>query len=205
MSVHALRAVAARFERDGHEVVPPFSLELLAGERVQLRMPNARAASVAARMAGGVVKATRGTLFIGDFDPRIQPVQAKRLVGFVPRGGGFGGSRRLPWISRSPHNIADGRERCEVVDFHAALYEVEREVARRRVRAVLSAVGVRDDAGFALALALIRPVVLLVLDEPSASLEQYVAEVVAPHTAVLTTIDGSAAKALGTPLAEAMR
>jgi ABC-type multidrug transport system ATPase subunit len=205
MSVHALRAVGARFERDGDEVVPPFSLELLAGERTQLRMPNARAASVSARMAAGVVKATCGTLFIGDFDPRIQPVQAKRLVGFVPRGGKFGGSGRLPWISRSSPGAGAARDRCEIVDFHAALYEVEREVARRRVRAVISTIGAHDDAGFALALALIRPIVLLVLDEPSERLERYIAEVVAPHTAVLTTIDASTVTPLGTSLAEATR
>lgn len=203
MSVPALRAVEVRFERDGHEVVPPFSLELLAGERAQLPMPNMRAASVAARMAAGVVKATCGTLFIGDFDPRIQPVQAKRLVGFVPRGGTFGGSARLPWISRPRFGAAAARDRCEIVDFHAALYEVEREVARRRVRAVIATIGALDDAGFALALALIRPIVLLVLDEPS--LERYVAEVVAPHTAVLTTIDASTVTPPATSLAGATR
>jgi hypothetical protein len=204
MSVHALRAVDARFERDGDAIVPPFSLELLAGERASLRLPDARAASVAARMAAGVVKATCGTLFIGDFDPRIQPVQAKRLVGFVPRGGAFGGSGRLPWISRAGPGAA-ARDRCEVVDFHAALYEVDREDARRRVRAVLSLIDEDDGAGFALALALIRPIALLVVDEPSARFERYVADVVAPDTAVLTTTGASTVASFATSLAGAAR
>lgn len=204
MSVHVLRASEARFERDGHAFVPPFTLELLAGDRAQLVMPTMLAASVAARMTAGLVKATCGTLFIGDFDPRIQPVQAKRLVGYVPKGGWFGGNGRLPWIFSRPASNAEGARR-DAVDFNAALHEVERGEARRRVSATLAALGGDDDDAFAVALALIRPVALLVVDQPAALLALRIADAVPRRTAVLETVSAAGAASVPAPLAEAAR
>jgi hypothetical protein len=177
-------------------------LELASGERALLRMPDIRAASTAALLAAGVVKATRGTLYIGDFDPRIQPVQAKRLVGFVPRAGSFGGSARLQWIS----TVGERSEnRLAIVDFHSALHEVGRDDARRRVADVLAAVERDDESAFALALALIRPIALLVVDQPPAHLERCIADVVPACTAVLATAAAPAETSLAAPLAEAAR
>src|SRR5580698_3134304 len=120
--VRVLHAVDAAFARGGDPLVPPFSIELSPGERAGLLMPTDRAAAIGARMAAGIVKATGGTLFIGDFDPRLQPVQAKRAVGDVPWAGRCGEGPREPLFTPSLG---------EVVDLHAALYEVPRDVARR--------------------------------------------------------------------------
>ncbi len=177
--VRALRAVDAGFQRRHEVLVPPFSIELAAGDRATLAMTTGPAASIAARMAAGIVKATTGTLFIGDFDPRIQPVQAKRTIGFVPRSGRFGGD-----APRAPLSAACVRE---IVDLHAALYEVEQAAARRAAFGVLSAFSAVDDATLALALALIRPIALLVLDRPEPALAARLEDVVPQHTAVVST------------------
>jgi hypothetical protein len=177
--VRVLHAVDAAFARGGDALVPPFSLELSPGERGGLRMPTERAAAIGARMAAGIVKATGGTLFIGDFDPRLQPVQAKRAVGFVPWGGRFGDGPREPLFTPSLR---------EVVDLHAALYEVPRGAARERAFAVLESFDDVGDEALALALALIRPVALLVLDRPSAGLRARLDAVVPPGTAILETV-----------------
>jgi hypothetical protein len=190
--VRVLHAVDAAFARGGDSLVPPFSIELRPGERGALRMPTERAAAIGARMAAGIVKATGGTLFIGDFDPRIQPVQAKRAVGFVPWAGRFGEGPREPLFAPGPR---------EVVDLHAALYEVPRDAARRSASAVLAAFDDAGDEALALALALIRPVALLVLDRPSAGLRARLAAVVPPGTAILETARASPVPTAAPPLA----
>jgi ABC-type multidrug transport system ATPase subunit len=168
--------VNATFARDDTVLVAPFSIELDAGERRTLTFADARAASIGARMAAGIVKPTSGKLLICDFDPRIQPVQAKRLAGYVPYNGDFG------W---DPVR-AGGRP--DEIDLRAALFEVPRADARRRVKATLEALGASGDFAFAVALALIRDVALLVLDRPPPALEARVAEIVAAKVAVLSTL-----------------
>jgi ABC-type Na+ transport system ATPase subunit NatA len=145
-----LRVADAAFERDGVQLVPPFSVELATGERAMLGFADARAAKIAARMTAGIVKPTSGTVLIGDFDPRVQPVQAKRLTGFVPALG----------------DPAMPRCRDGGLGVHAALFEVPLEAARTRVRHVLDALEADDELAFAVALALMRPVELLVFDRP---------------------------------------
>jgi hypothetical protein len=159
-------------------LVPPFSIELATGERTRLGMPTARAASIAARMVAGIVKPTSGSLFVADFDPRIQPVQVKRMVGFVPRDGVFGDDPREPLLAPSTR---------EMVDLHAALYEVDPNEARRAAESVLGSFESVDDVALAFSLALIRPIALLVLDQPPASLLARLSEFVGERTAVLTT------------------
>jgi hypothetical protein len=181
---HALRAAGATFARGQDVLVPPFSLDLDVGRHAQLDMPTTYAASIAARMAAGIVKATCGTLFIGDFDPRIQPVQAKRLAGFVPRGGRFGGNGRLTWFSLSRAGAAPN-DRREVVELHAALHEVPSQEALSRVRSVLGLLARDDDVAFALALALIRPISLLVVDQPPPDVARLIPEIVPAGTAAL--------------------
>lgn len=82
-----LRVAAARFVRNGRELVAPFTLALAAGERVALTQPDERSAAIAARIAAAIVKPSSGSVVVGDFDARLQPAQAKRLIGFVPAHG----------------------------------------------------------------------------------------------------------------------
>jgi hypothetical protein len=78
---------------------------------------------VAARLAAAIVKPTFGAVTVGDFDSRLQPAQAKRLVGFVPQGG-FGGSER-----------EFGRE----IGFRADVWNVERAAMLREAGEILAA------------------------------------------------------------------
>ncbi|MBV9648116.1 MAG: hypothetical protein JO043_11675 [Candidatus Eremiobacteraeota bacterium] len=174
-----LRAVDATFVRDGVVLVPPFSVEVYPGQHISLKCPDGRAASIAARMAAGIVKATSGTLLIGDFDPRIQPVQVKRFVGYVTHSEDFGWvePRPAPGSATSKPYEVDSLRRQAAIEMQAALSNVPRREALRRVRATLDRIGWRDTMTFAVALAFIRAVKLLVLDRPPAHLANRVCEV----------------------------
>ncbi|PZR59520.1 MAG: hypothetical protein DLM50_01455 [Candidatus Meridianibacter frigidus] len=74
----------ASFARGRTNIVAPISLQLEEGGTLHWRCELAQAGRVLARMAAGIVKCTAGSVFIGDYDPKIQPVQVKRLVGFIP-------------------------------------------------------------------------------------------------------------------------
>jgi hypothetical protein len=167
----ALKILGACFERGGEELVAPFDLALPPAGRYLLVEPNARAASLAARIAAAIVKPTAGIVYVGDFDARLQPAQAKRLVGFVPAGGFTG----------DPHAFS-----CQV-RLHADAWGIERSAARLRVSRVLDAApNPAEPYARALALALIPAVALLVLDQPPGSLGELAARL-APEAALLAT------------------
>ena len=132
------------------EGVDPFSAEVAEGARVVREFPSERAAAIAARLAAGIVKPTSGAVFIGEYQTRIQPVQAKARVAFVARD------------TRSRSRAA--RSRGSPL-FFADIYGIDRAEAERRARAALAALG-GDDYARAVALALIREAPLLVLDRP---------------------------------------
>ncbi|MGP6158004.1 MAG: hypothetical protein ACLPYS_10970 [Vulcanimicrobiaceae bacterium] len=167
----ALKILGACFERDGKELVAPFDLALAPAELRTLVQPSSRSASLAARIAAAIVKPTAGVVYVGDFDARLQPAQAKRLVGFVPAGG-FAGD---------PHAFA-----CQI-RLRADVWGVERDEARRRAAAVLNGFeDAPDPYARALALALIPAVALLVLDQPRGPVGER-AFALARGAAVLTT------------------
>lgn len=118
-----LRVVAARFVREGCDLMAPFSLELGPGRQARLIQPDARGAMVAARLSAGIVKPTFGAVTIGDFDSRLQPAQAKRLVGFVPHAGFCGSEREF------------GRE----IGFRADVWNVDRAAMARAAAEILAA------------------------------------------------------------------
>ena len=81
MALLDLRDVA--FAQGGRTLLKPFSLTLEPGERHTASFASPVEAAIAARIAAGIVRATSGAAFINGFDPRIQPVQAKRSVGYI--------------------------------------------------------------------------------------------------------------------------
>jgi hypothetical protein len=167
----ALKILGACFERKGEELVAPFDLSLAPAERRILVAPSSRAASLAARIAAAIVKPTAGVVYVGDFDARLQPAQAKRLVGFVPAGGFTGDAHAFS---------------CQI-RLRADVWGIERAEARRRVAAALDAfAGAGDPFARALALALIPSVALLVLDQPRGATGERAAGL-APRAAVLMT------------------
>ncbi|MGH7728180.1 MAG: hypothetical protein ACREM2_05265 [Vulcanimicrobiaceae bacterium] len=173
-SLSALAVVRAGFRRRDRTIVAPFDLRLAAGESAALAGPDPYAASVLARMCAAIVKPTSGTIYVGDFDARLQPVHAKRLVGFVDRAG-FRGDR---------HDFAT----C--VEFRRLAWGLPREHAAERIAGLREAFG-EDRYALALALALLPQVALLVLDQPPPALVAR-ARRAAPQVACLETRVASA-------------
>jgi hypothetical protein len=74
----------AMFRRPGSALLAPVSLTLEYSACAELAFETTIAAGIAARLAAGIMRCTQGQVFVADFDPKIQPVQVKRLVGFLP-------------------------------------------------------------------------------------------------------------------------
>jgi ABC-type Na+ transport system ATPase subunit NatA len=167
-----LRVSDARFVRDGLELIAPYSIVLAPGERATLTQPNETAAKIAARIAAGIVKPTCGTVFVGDFDARVQPAQAKRLVGFVAACGFPGGMRGLE------------RE----VRFRADVWDLDAATLRRNAEVVSSALELVATPAYAraVALALAPDVAAIVLEQPPLGIADALAKL-RPAAALLTT------------------
>ncbi len=170
-----LRALGASFARAGIEIVARFDMRAASGETVTLALPDPFAASVAARMCAGIVKPTTGFVYVGDYETRLQPPQAKRLVGFVDAAG-FAGDAHV--------------FRCETA-FRAEVWGVDVRAAHARAEAVIAALGPAArgaEARYAraVALALATDVEALVLDQPSPRIAERV-RAFAPHLAIVRT------------------
>lgn len=74
----------ATFRRGADVLLRPITLTVDAGQCSELACESNPAAGIAARIASGIVKCTSGLVFVADFDPKIQPAQVRRAVGFVP-------------------------------------------------------------------------------------------------------------------------
>jgi len=161
---YALRVEHASFVRDGVELVAPFSIALPEGGDATLDAPSAPAAAIVARICAAIVKPTFGTVYVGDFETRLQPPQAKRLVGFVDAAGFTGDA----------HAFA-----CEVA-FRAEVWGLDRRAARARAGDVLARLArpSGDAYASAVALALVADVRLVVLDRPPAEFLPTIRELV---------------------------
>lgn len=166
-----LRAIDASFAGAGETVVGPFHVALRPGERIAIEEPTARAASIAARIFAAIVKPTAGAIYVGDYDTRLQPPQAKRRLGFVDCAG-FGGD---------DHAFA-----CEAA-FRADVWGLEVPAAIGRAREVLAALAAGETPyARGIALALIPEVSFLVLDQPEPAIGEAVRAIV-PALALIET------------------
>jgi ABC-type Na+ transport system ATPase subunit NatA len=160
---------AATFCRSGATLLAPVTVVLNESERIALTCETALAAGIAARLAAGIIKCTSGVVFVGNFDPKIQPVQVKRLVGFWGRDR----ARRLP-----PARA--------YFSYRAALWELDREAALRRGAELLKIFdGLPCDQALELAGALLARPRLVVLDRPADDVRD-AAAAAAPEAALFT-------------------
>jgi ABC-type Na+ transport system ATPase subunit NatA len=168
-----LRVADAHFVRGGVALVRPFSLALEAGDTAELAQPSPHAASVAARICAGIVKPTAGAVFVGEYETRLQPPQAKRRVGFVDAAGFAGDDHAL---------------RCELA-FRAEVWGLVRADAERRAAQIFAALDSAAAHPYArgLALALVAPVTVVVLDRPPAAFADRVRALVPDAVLVRTT------------------
>lgn len=161
----------ARFVRDEATLVAPLTLEIEYGERLAKAFSSSIEASIVAMLAAGIVKATGGRVFISEYDPAIQPVQVKRLVGFVPHEA----------VSQQFKNFA------AYIEYRAALWSLPEKDALGRASAILSQLdGVHEAFAYPLAGALVARPELLVLDRPQAAYAKQILAV-AGSTAVFST------------------
>jgi hypothetical protein len=148
-----LRATGACFARDGEVLAGPFSAALAGGAAQVFTARDLREARIVARMAAGIVKATTGTISIREYNPRTQPVQAKRLVAFA-LGDDTG-------VTRANFDRA--------VVLRAALRGIDSASAKAHAHRMRAALGDESDA-LALAVALHHALPLIVLELPRAAL-----------------------------------
>jgi ABC-type Na+ transport system ATPase subunit NatA len=173
--VTILRAVDARFERAGEQLVAPLRFALRMGMQTTLPQPDERAASIAARLCAAIVRPTAGDIYVGEYETRLQPPQAKRLVGFVDAAG-FGGDAHAFDCDAS---------------FRAEVWGLDRAHARTRARRLLEELaprrgGSREAYARAVALALVPMVALVVLDRPPPGMAERVRALV-PEAGLLVT------------------
>lgn len=161
----------ASYSRANRAPVAPLTLNLDENEHLAYACADDESASTIALLAAGLVRPTSGRVFIAAFDPCIQPVQAKRVVGYVPH-------------EALPHDFPSF---ARYIEFRASLWGLPRAQSVVRARALLARLdGVHEAFAYPLVGALLSQPRLLVLDRPQAA---YAAQIlhVARECAIFST------------------
>jgi hypothetical protein len=149
--MHILRMRQAAIVRRGEHVVSPTSIDLAPGERATRDCRDDREAEGLAMMAAALARATAGSVLIGEYDPRVQPVHCKRIAAFVAHDP-------LP-LSRIDAE--------RYIAHRAALFDLDLERARAHARLLLERLrGLHEAFAYPLVGALVANPRLLVLDRP---------------------------------------
>lgn len=158
----------------------PIVLDLEPGKRAALVLGSAQEATIVALMAAGVVKASTGSVLIGDYDPRVQSVHCKRIAGFVPH---------------EPLQLDDA-DFPRYVAYRAALWGIDARTAQSHARALRRRLnGMHEAFAYPLIGALIGMPRLLVLDRPQAVYARHILDVVEDRALVSTHTQSSSAAA----------
>ena len=158
-----IEATSLTLHLGGRDVLCGVSLRVKAGEVLALSGPNGSGKTSVLRCLLGLVP-FRGSASIGGHDVQREPLQARTLVGYVPQRAAFGDATALEVVVFVARLRGLPRERAM-----AALREVGLE-AHARSRARVFSGGMQQRLSLAVAL-LPDPAVLL-LDEPTASLDR---------------------------------
>ena len=157
----------------------PFAVSLEAGERVALQCGSPKEAAIAALLGAGIAKASSGSVLIGDYDPRVQPVHCKRIAAFVPH---------------EPLAL-DEAEFERYLEYRAALWGVDpRRAAAEAAVLQQRLAGVHEAFAYPLIGALIAAPKLVVLDRPQPAYAAQILEAVA-GCALFSTHAGAGAAA----------
>ena len=152
--MHILRMRDAAYVRRGETIVAPTNLDLAPGEHVTRPCNGAHEAEGLAMMAAALARATAGSVTIGEYDPRVQPVHCKRIAAFVPH-------------DPLPLSQIDARR---YVAYRAALWDIDVQLAHRRAHELLARLhGLHEAFAYPIVCALLPAPQLLVLDRPLAA------------------------------------
>lgn len=149
--MYILRMRDAAYVRSGKTIVAATSLDLTPRERMTRPCASAHEAEALAMMAAALARATAGSVTIGEYDPRVQPVHCKRIAAFVPHDP-------LPLTQIDAQRY---------IAYRAALWDVDLGVARARAKELLARLdGLHEAFAYPIVGALVPAPQLLVLDRP---------------------------------------
>jgi ABC-type taurine transport system ATPase subunit len=158
----------------------PITLDVARGERSARAFASGREASIVAMLAAGIVKASEGSVLLDSYDPRVQPVQCKRIAAFVPHDP-------LPLVD------ADFQE---YIAYRAALWGIDRARALAHALLIVQRLeGVHEAFAYPIAGALIGAPQLLVLDRPQAAYARCILDAAGPRAVFSTHASEAAAAA----------
>lgn len=147
---------AAAFTGGGNILLPAVTLCIEYRGRAELTAQTSLGAGIAARLAAGIMRCTDGDVFVADFDPKIQPVQVKGLVGFLP--------------SDRPRNPFCAED---YFSYRAALWGLDRVSALKKGHALLAMLdGLEPDEAALLAGIFLHDPQLIILERPGEGLRE---------------------------------
>jgi len=151
-----------------NHAVKDLNLTVPPGEIFGLLGPNGAGKTTTFKIIVGLLQPTSGKVKIGGYDVQAQPLEAKKLLGFVP----------------DTPLLYEKLTAMEFLQFVADLYGVDRDRATRRATELLRLFGLESNVDdlidsfshgmkqkTALAGALIHDPALLILDEPTVGLD----------------------------------
>jgi hypothetical protein len=159
--MHVLRMREATYTRGGCTVVPPTTFDVGPGERVTRSCANALEAEALGTLAAGLARASSGSVLIGEYDPRVQPVHCKRVAAFVPH-------------DPLPLSKIDAER---YIAYRAALWDIDPQRARAHARLLLERLdGLHEAFAYPVVAALLPAPRLLVLDRPDRAAVDLIAQ-----------------------------
>lgn len=148
----------------GFHALRDLSLEIRQGEVFGLLGPNGSGKTTTIRLLLGLLRPTAGKAAVAGFDCWTQSLQVRRLVSYLPGElrlyGSMSGLALLRFFCRLREG--DGLDRAVAISERVMKLDL-----RRRVRAYST--GMKQKLGLALAFA--DPVDILILDEPTSTLD----------------------------------
>lgn len=157
------------------KAVDDLYLEIREGETFGLLGPNGAGKTTTVHLLNGILKPTKGTATIKDFDLLTQKTEIKRISGLLAESAG----------------LFDKLSAEEFLEYMGALYKIKGKVLKERITELLNIFDLTDRKDYLLegyssgmrqkvllAAALIHDPEILYLDEPTASLDPRAAHMV---------------------------